>query len=304
MHQVLLLKITSDHFLILPQGGDVVSVKRPFKFENMWFEVEGFCDLVSFFWCELRVSSSSSFILAKKLNFLKRRLKEWNKEVFGHLDSKMADLVVKIKSLDEKEQQLTLPLRDRMERLQMKRELSKVRSQIDMFWRQRAKQHWMEDGDRNTKFFHRVASMRRRFNAIDKIVVEGELLGDVASVKDAIVHFYAKLYHEEVSSRPFLEGISYNSIDEEAASEVVREFSEEEVWKAINELGKDKAPWPDGFNIAFFRHYWNVVKRDIMGLFADFHKNGVFEKSLNATFITLLPKVAGARISTILGLLV
>jgi len=32
-----------------------------------------------------------------------------------------------------------------------------------------------------------------------------------------------------------------------------------------------------------------------MGLFADFHKHGVFEKSLNATFITLLPKVVGAQ---------
>ena len=35
MHQVLLPKITSDHFPILRQGRDVVSVKRPFKFENM-----------------------------------------------------------------------------------------------------------------------------------------------------------------------------------------------------------------------------------------------------------------------------
>ena len=84
--------------------------------------------------------------------------------------------------------------------------------------------------------------MRRRFNAIDKIVVEGELHGDASSAKDAIVLFYEKLYHEDASSRPFLEGISYNSIDEEDALELVKEFSEEEVWKAINELGKDKAP--------------------------------------------------------------
>jgi len=85
------------------------------------------------------VSSSSSFILAKKLIFLKSRFKQWTKEVFGHLDSKMADLVVKIKSFDEKEQQLSLSLGDRLERLQMKRELSKLWSRIDMFWRQRAK---------------------------------------------------------------------------------------------------------------------------------------------------------------------
>ena len=31
-----------------------------------------------------------------------------------------------------------------------------------------------------------------------------------------------------------------------------------------------------------------------MGLFSEFHSKGVFEKSLNATFICLIPKVAGA----------
>jgi len=108
MHQVLLPKITSDHFLIMLQGRDVASVKRPFKFENMWLEVDGFCEVVSSFWGEIRVSGSSSFVLTKKLLFLKRRLKEWNKEVFGHLESKLAELVVKIKSFDEKEQQLFL----------------------------------------------------------------------------------------------------------------------------------------------------------------------------------------------------
>jgi len=34
--------------------------------------------------------------------------------------------------------------------------------------------------------------------------------------------------------------------------ELEKEFFEEEVWRAINELGKEKAPVPDGFNIAFF----------------------------------------------------
>jgi len=33
---------------------------------------------------------------------------------------------------------------------------------------------------------------------------------------------------------------------------LVREFSEEEVRNAINELGKEKAPGPDGLIIAFF----------------------------------------------------
>lgn len=31
-----------------------------------------------------------------------------------------------------------------------------------------------------------------------------------------------------------------------------------------------------------------------MGFFAGFHEKGVYEKSLNATFIFLIPKVVGA----------
>jgi hypothetical protein len=37
-----------------------------------------------------------------------------------------------------------------------------------------------------------------------------------------------------------------------------------------------------------------VIKADIMGVFHDFHASSKFEKSLNATFISLIPKKTGA----------
>jgi len=83
----------------------------------MWLEVEGFSDLVKSFWGKLKGFGSRSSISAKKLNFLKLRLKEWNNEIFGHLDSNRADLVDKFKSFDEREQQLSLSVGDRIERL-------------------------------------------------------------------------------------------------------------------------------------------------------------------------------------------
>ena len=46
MHYVVLPKITSNHVPILLQGEEVSSVKHPFKFENMWLEVEGYSDRV------------------------------------------------------------------------------------------------------------------------------------------------------------------------------------------------------------------------------------------------------------------
>jgi len=91
------------------------------------------------------------------------------------------------------------------------------------------KQRWMEGRGCNTKFFHRVANSRRKFNAIKDIVVEGELHVDDSSVKGTIVHFYEKPYHENFPSGPLLKGISYASISLEDAWELEKDFSEEEV---------------------------------------------------------------------------
>ena len=120
VHQVILPKITSDHFSILLRVGEVYSGRRLLKFENMWLEVDGFCDLVNSFWNDVNVTGPSSFILAKKLSALKAKLKELNRDVFGHLEFKMAKLVEKVKSLDEKEQQQSLSWEDRVVRLEVK----------------------------------------------------------------------------------------------------------------------------------------------------------------------------------------
>lgn len=57
----------------------------------------------------------------------------------------------------------------------------------------------------------------------------------------------------------------------------------------------DKAPDPDGFTMGFFLKCWEVVKEDIMKAFRNFFNREVFERSLNATFITLIPKKKGAK---------
>ena len=54
------------------------------------------------------------------------------------------------------------------------------------------------------------------------------------------------------------------------------------------------APGPDGFITAFFQNCWSVLKQDVMVFFADFHSQCIFEKSLNATFLCLIPKKVNA----------
>ncbi|XP_065634088.1 uncharacterized protein LOC136069461 [Quercus suber] len=52
----------------------------------------------------------------------------------------------------------------------------------------------------------------------------------------------------------------------------------------------DKALSADGFPMAFFHQCWRVVERDVLAVFEEFHQHCKFEKSLNATFIALIPK--------------
>ena len=74
------------------------------------------------------------------MNLLKFKLKDWNRNVFGHLVTRITNLVDKVKLLDAKEQQLSLTHDDKVERLELKKEIPLVRNWMDIFWRQSAKQ--------------------------------------------------------------------------------------------------------------------------------------------------------------------
>ena len=71
-------------------------------------------------------------------------------------------------------------------------------------------------------------------------------------------------------------------------------FEREEILQVISDLEGDKAPGPDGFTIAFYHHYWRVVEKDVLAIFEEFFQHCKFEKSLNASFIALIPKKNGA----------
>lgn len=76
---------------------------------------------------------------------------------------------------------------------------------------------------------------------------------------------------------------------------LTKEFSEEEVKQAIFQMEHNKAPGPDGFPAEFFQVFWEVIKKDLMAMFNDFHKEELPLHSLNFGIITLLPKHKEAK---------
>ena len=61
------------------------------------------------------------------------------------------------------------------------------------------------------------------------------------------------------------------------------------------EMNGDKAPSPDGFTMAFWQNRWDFVKEEILEMFKEFHEYSSFLKSLNNTFLVLIPKKSGAE---------
>jgi hypothetical protein len=73
-------------------------------------------------------------------------------------------------------------------------------------------------------------------------------------------------------------------------------FSREEIDVLVKELTTDKAPGADGFNGMFIKHRWHIVKNDFYALYDVFYEGNLDLRSLNVSFITLVPKVSSPEI--------
>lgn len=60
-------------------------------------------------------------------------------------------------------------------------------------WKQRSKNGWLQDGDRNTKFFHQSAKFKGIFNRIDRIYVDDKTFPEEGQIRDQAVLFFSNL---------------------------------------------------------------------------------------------------------------
>jgi mannosylglycoprotein endo-beta-mannosidase len=59
-------------------------------------------------------------------------------------------------------------------------------------------------------------------------------------------------------------------------------------------MERNKSPGPDGFPIEFYQKNWEVIKKDLMAMFAQLRTGELPLFKLNFGVITLLPKKENA----------
>ena len=191
--------------------------------------------------------------------------------MFSHVEVWIKKLWKDFSVLENMEESWGLSAEERVEMGRIHEELEKATLLEEICWRQKSKVLCVREGDRNTKFFHRITNSYRRVNSIDRLLVNGVLSSDPAAIADCISQFYRQLYVEEVAHKPILDDVDFSSILVKDASWLDRPFEEEEVFEVIHDCNGDKALGPDGFSMAFFQSCWGVLKTKIMVVFHNFH---------------------------------
>ncbi|KAM6568696.1 hypothetical protein CsatB_016681 [Cannabis sativa] len=133
----------------------------PFKFYEAWFK-EGSClEIIQQAWTSSG-SIDSNENISRRFDAIRVALQRWNKKVFGDCNKKLKALESKLLLLQSREVNSS----SIVEEEEVEKEISKLWEKQELIWRQRSREIWLTDGDRNSKFFQASTMVRRKRNFI------------------------------------------------------------------------------------------------------------------------------------------
>ncbi|GJV17869.1 hypothetical protein Tco_1363192 [Tanacetum coccineum] len=141
-------------------------------------------------------------------------------------------------------------------------------------------------------YFHKTVKSRDSRNRIDTITnAEG-----LVFVNEAVPNIFVSHCEMFLGLAGETQGFNDSNLfktclNEQVATNMVRNVTPLEVKEALFSMGDDKSPGPDGYTACFFKAAWEVVADDVTNAICEFFRNGNLLKELNHTIIALIPKV-------------
>lgn len=221
----------------------------------MWEGHEAWSDTISATWTGGGVSNRVEELRAK-LQAIPQDLGHWNSETFGNVRKEIKRLKTELEKLRSNPNR-TAPSHTK---LNINENPVELYHREEILWRQRSRVDWLTSGDKNTKFSHLRASIRRNKNMIRALQNSLGVLVDDPEVLKAMIHdFYKTLYTSEGVSN--LESV-LNCVPTKVSAEMNEllgaPYREEEVKAAPFQMFPTKAPRPDGFPAPFYQHHWDL----------------------------------------------
>ena len=113
----------------------------------------------------------------------------------------------------------------------------------EIIWRQRSKCLWLKKGDRNTKYFHAMASSRRRNNLILKVRDERNIwqMQEERIVAVFLEYFNSIFTTSTPTEMKYIFEKVEGRITEDMNGMLMKEFTKEEVRSTLDQMHPDKA---------------------------------------------------------------
>ncbi|XP_026459803.1 uncharacterized protein LOC113360510 [Papaver somniferum] len=242
--QTALVRTISYHNALIIDLSPSIRTQSCFRIENHWLEHPDFVKMVE------------------------------NWSTFGNVRKEEEELRKKIGVLNIIEETSALSTAQLEERTTLLNSLNTVKLTRARMAYQRAKIKGFKYGDKNTQYFHQIASGKRRMNYITKLEVDGADVFNHEAIKKEIHDFYSDLFTDNSPITPSFDNLDFKAIDQVQKAWLEREMEEEKVLKAIKLCGKNKSPGPDGYNLEFYKACWGVLKSDVMAAIKEFCNKG------------------------------
>nr|XP_023895077.1 uncharacterized protein LOC112006991 [Quercus suber] len=214
---------------------------RLFRFEVAKIRDNGCNSIVEEAWNdETRGPAFSK--LYKKQAKTRVALRKWNKEVLGHCQVRINLLMDKISEVQKR------PPAEENGRIEeeLQVELSEWLLRSEILWKQKSRELWLKEGDRNTKFFHLSTIIRRRQNNIDAIKTEeGCWVTNSNQIRQLFYSSFKSLFTEECVNFPeHLDNLLTSCITEEENSMLKKVPTREEIKETLFQMQNLKSSWP------------------------------------------------------------
>ena len=262
----------SDHMGLLValdpiQVPNICRRKHWFHFEHMWVREAGCEDAIREGW-SVQVSGSPMYSVTQKIKNCRVSLLHWCKTQVRVNPRLIAAKKGRLEQLEN------LPMDEyrSSEVNELRHEVNVLTEKEEIFWRQRSRVSWLQEGDRNTKFYHACASQRKRGNQINGLRDENDVLQtDQLVISNIVVEYFHQLFN---SSRPDCIQEVVSQVDSIVTPDMnvslLHQFSGEEIRRALFQMSPSKAPGPDGMIALFFQKYWHIVGDDVSNSILDF----------------------------------
>ncbi|KAG7530870.1 Reverse transcriptase zinc-binding domain [Arabidopsis thaliana x Arabidopsis arenosa] len=280
--------------------------KKPFRFYNFLLKNPDFVPLIGFSWLSLNVTGSAMFRVSCKLKALKHVIREFSRYNYSDLEKRTQESLDCL--LEAQGRVLENPTIHNAEReIEWQRKWQTLSLAEESFFLQRSRVTWLGEGDRNTAYFHKMASSRQAVNHIHYLFdVNGSRLDSLSAIQNHCVDYFENLLggiqgptmfaQEDISA--LLSASSQAPIQHGLDSP----FTAEEIKAAFFSLPKNKASGPDGYSAEFFCSCWSFVGVEITAAVAEFFSSGQLLKPISClnTVYKVISSLLAGRLKAVL----